>query len=402
MNDEKVVNELKKAAEVLGMELSAIEEKYNEIREQHGIEDGSIAMSLFRQWFSGMKRVADSGEEPEQKTGSDNHTVLGYVVAVEDLRDFEQYNRDQLKASIIRDENTTFNAGKFAKVTQTENGYEISRIHDNELSTVSKGSDWEIPESVMDVNGNLCIPLDDRKDLPWGPNKDYGMPKPLNNYQRGVHFIGSLNGGEVKYWKIGLKDDKAKDWNVDALRAVYLDVYASPEHLDSGNLYNVDLETVVYNDELENPQPMNDNFQTLIAENMRGFICPLINLENYHMNNKNRPAKERLVIVDGNVSNMYMNPNSNGNRTLYISDLNADFDYDNPSGATPCWVPEHVELDFGIGSQILVIGRSSQSMNQETGIMRPCSINVFGVIVLNRMGSPTVAQDSGETNVDWF
>ena len=178
---------------------------------------------------------------------------------------------------------------------------------------------------------------------------------------------------------------------------------ATTSMLDSGNLANPDLDSVTYNDELENPQPMNDNMQTLIAENMRGFVCPLVNLENYHVNNKHRPTKERLVVTDGNVTSMYMKPNSNGNRTLYISDVNADFDYDNAGFAsTPCWVPEHIELDFGIGSQILVIGRTNQSTNQETGELRQCSINVFGVIVLNRMGSPNTTPDSGETYTDWF
>jgi len=403
MNDEQVGNELRKAAENLGMEISAIKEKYDEICSQHGLESSPVALNLFRQWFSGMKRVADSGEEPKQKTqGSDNHTFFGYVVAVEDLRDFEQWNRDQLKGQIIRDANTPFNEGKYAKIVKTETGYTASKIVDNEIKTISRGLDWKDAEAIMEVNGELVLPLDDRKELPWGANKKYGHPKPLHNFQRAAHCIGSLNNGEIQYYRLGLKNDKAKDFNIDMHRAVYLEVYASSDMLDSGNLANPNLDEATYNDELENPQSVNDNMQQLIAENMRGYVCPLVNLENYHQNNKHRPAKERIIVTDGNVTNMYMNPNSNGNRTLYISDLNADFDYDNPSGATPCWVPEHVELDFGIGSQVLVIGRSNQSTNQETGELRQCSINVFGVIVLNRMGSPNTTQDSGETYTDWF
>ena len=404
MNDENVKNELTKAAEILNMELSAIEEKWNEIKSTNGLGDDQhqIAITLFRQWFAGKKRVLDTGVEPTKTNrGNDNQTVFGYVVAVEDLRDFEQYNRDQLKAAIIRDENTTFNAGKYARLHKTETGYEVSQVMDNEVLTRPLNN-TELPESVMEVNGNLIVPIDDQKFLFGKENKKYGHPKPLNNFQRGVHFIGSLEGKDTQYWRIGLKGDKAKNWNVDGERAVYIDVFATQDHLDSGNLYAPNLETVMYNDELENPQPANHNLQTLIAENMRGFVCPLINLENYHVNNKNRPAKERLVVTDGTVTNMYMNPNSNGNRTLYISDLNSEFDYDNPQGATPCWVPEHVNLDFGIGSQILVIGRSNQSQNQETGEMRQCSINVFGVIVLDKHGSPTTTQDSGETYTGWF
>jgi len=404
MNDEKVTNELKKAAEVLNMEHSAIEEKYNEICGQHGLESGPIALNLFRQWFSGVKRVSDSGEEPKQQSqGSDNHTFCGYVIATEELRDFEEYNRTQLKAAIIRDSNSAFNAGKYARVEKTEEGYVAPKIVDNDVKTIKIDSRDEVfIEAIMDVNGQLVLPLDDQELRFGSPNKQFGKPKPLNNFVRGVHLIGQIGGGEIQYWRLSTKNDAAKDWAVDTERAFYVDVYGNQDMLDSGRISSPNMESVVYNDEMENPQPMNGNLQQLIAENMRGFVCPLVNLENYHTNNKHRPAAQRLVVTDGNVTNMYMKANRNGNRTLYVSDLNADFDYDNPSSATPCWVPEHVDLDFGIGSHILVIGRTNQSTNQETGELRQCSINVFGVVVLNRMGSPNTTPDSGETYTDWF
>ena len=403
MNDEQVKNELNKAAVGLNMDLSAIEQKFNEIREQHnfGPEQNVIAMQLFRQWHSQMRNSSGTENVERKSSGADNHTVFGYVVAVDELRDFEEYNRNQLTAEIIRDSNSAFNAGKFARVRKTETGYEVSQVMNNEVLTRPL-QNTELPESTMEVNGELIVPIDERKQTPWGENKQYGHPKPKHNFRRTAHFIGALEGKDVKYYQIGLKGEVAQNWNVDVCRAVYIDVYATESHLDSNNLYNPDLSTITYNDELENPKNVSADIQTMIAENMRGFVCPLVNLENYHMNTKGRSAKERIVVTDGLVTNMYMNPNSNGNRTLYISDMNAEYDYDDPMGATPCWVPEHVELDFGIGSQILVIGRTNQSTNQETGELRPCSINVFGVIVLNRHGSPNTTPDSGETYTGWF
>jgi len=410
MNDEQVRNELNKAATNLGMELSQMEQKYAEIAEQNGIDDSLITMNLFRQWYSGVSKKTNSGEEPKINSGGkkpNERTFFGYIVASEEARDFEQYNRDQLTAAIIRDSNAAFNEGKYARVVETESGYEISQVMNNEVVTRPL-QNTVLPESVMDVNGQLVVPVDDRKELPWKndkgtfDNEAYGHPKDKHNWRRNIHLIGSVDGGEIQYWSLGAKNDAAQDWDVDMQRGVYIDCWARDGDLDGGKLFGPKLDTVVYNDELENPQPMSSNMQTLVAENMRGFVCPLVNLEGYHQSNKGRPARERMVITDGSVTNMYMNPNSNGNRTLYVSDVNADFDYDNPTSATPCWVPEHVELDFGIGSQILIIGRTNQSTNQETGELRQCSINVFGVIVLNRMGSPNTTQDSGETYTGWF
>ena len=132
-------------------------------------------------------------------------------------------------------------------------------------------------------------------------------------------------------------------------------------------------------------------------------VTGLVNLENYHNTVKTLPAKERIVVTDGNVTNMNMNPNKTGNRTLFISDINADFDYENDGySSTPCWVPPHIDIDFGIGSHVMILGRTSQSMNQETGQLRQVSINVFGVVVLDKRGNPVNVQDSGEQYEGWF
>jgi hypothetical protein len=50
----------------------------------------------------------------------------------------------------------------------------------------------------------------------------------------------------------------------------------------------------------------------------------------------------------------------------------------------------------------MVLGRTSQSVNQETGQLRQCSINVFGVVVLDKRGNPVNVQDSGEQYEGWF
>ena len=92
MNDEQVKNELNKAAVGLNMDLSAIEQKFNEIREQHnmGPEQNVIAMQLFRPWHSQMRNSSGKENVERKSSGTDNHTVFGYVVAVDELRDFEE------------------------------------------------------------------------------------------------------------------------------------------------------------------------------------------------------------------------------------------------------------------------------------------------------------------------
>mgnify|MGYP003643984422 CR=1 FL=1 len=412
--DEKVGNEVSKAAEILGLPLEDVQDKWGKIVEDNDLNLGNeqevnLGLTLFRQWFTGIRRVQDSGETIKTGGNSLVKTGFGVVIAVEDARDFEEYSRNQLQAEFMRDRNAAFNAGKFAYADELEEGnYKISQIIENELSERTennKGQPYtDLPPSVMEVDGRLIIPIDERKVMPWGAeNKGFGQPRAAHNWRRTVHFIGEVNGSGIKYWRVMTKDDTAQNWNVVPEEFVYLDLIWDEE---KGEAYPIKdtLGSMVYNKDMETPKDVSSvTISNLIVENMRDKVTGLINLENYHNSVASLPVKARVVVTDGNVTNMNMNPNKTGNRTLRISDINADFDYDNDGeSSTACWVPPHVDVDFGIGSHVLVIGRSSQSRNNETGELRAVSINVAGIVVLDKRGSPVVVSDSGEQYDGWF
>tara|TARA_R110000824_G_scaffold196128_8_gene379194 strand:- start:4796 stop:6043 length:1248 start_codon:yes stop_codon:yes gene_type:complete len=413
---EKAINEVNKAAQILGLAQEEVQTKWNKIVEDNDLDlqkddEVNLGLTLFRQWFTGVRRVQESGQTVNVGGGGSLvKTGFGVIVAVEEARDFEEYARNQLQAEFMRDRNATYNAGKFAYAEQMENGnYKISQIFENELkerTENSKGQSYtELPPSSMEIDNQLIIPIDERKVMPWGDeNKSYGHPKPKNNWRRTVHFIGEVNNGGIQYWRIMTKDNVAENWNLDAEEFVHLNLIWDA---DKGEAYPVkdSLETAVYNKDMENAVDTSTvNLSNLVAENMRDKVTGLINLENYHGEVSSLPQKARIVVTDGNITNMNMNPSEKtGNRTLRISDINADFDYDNDGeSSTACWVPSHVNIDFGLGSHVLVIGRTSQSTNQETGQLRPVSINVCGLIVLSKRGNPSSATDSGETDTGWF
>jgi len=96
-----------------------------------------------------------------------------------------------------------------------------------------------------------------------------------------------------------------------------------------------------------------------------------------------------------------MRLSSNGNQTVYLSDLNADFSYgDDDNASTPCWIPQEMEIDFGIGSNLMIVGRTSQSVRD--GEVMPVSINVLGINVLHRHGSSEIVSQPAEDLTDWF
>ena len=404
--NENTKKEMADAARILSLSQEEVDTKWNSIVSDNSLDVNNeselkLGLTLFRQWFTGMRAVKGSGGK--QQGGGLVKTGFGVIVGIEDARDFEQYSRDQLVAEYMRDRNAAFNAGKFAYADGDEGNYVITQILDGEM----KERQWtkELPESTMEIDGRNVIPIDNRKVLPWGDdNKQYGYPSPASNWRRNIHFIGAVEDSGPAYWVIQSKNETAKNWNVRAGEYIHIDLIWAE---DKKAAYPVPdtLGSVVYNEEMENPRNTTTmpTMRNLVAEMLKEKVTGLINLENYHNSVKTLPAKERLVVTDGNITNMNMNPNKTGNRTLFISDINADFDYENDGySSTPCWVPPHIEVDFGIGSHVMIIGRTNQSTNQETGELRQCSINVFGVVVLDRRGSPVNVTDSGEQYEGWF
>jgi len=75
-------------------------------------------------------------------------------------------------------------------------------------------------------------------------------------------------------------------------------------------------------------------------------------------------------------------------------------DYENDTGMVTCWIPEHLELDFGIGSTVIVIGRTSQRQGEDG--VEPATINTAGIFVTARNGSPVDVPTPVEEDFDWF
>ena len=96
---------------------------------------------------------------------------------------------------------------------------------------------------------------------------------------------------------------------------------------------------------------------------------------------------------------MNMTPTKNGNRIINLTDLNAEMNYDN-DGITTCWIPNHLSLDFSIGSTVIVVGRTSQRITDEGA--EPVTINVSGVYCTVKHGSAVVVEQAVEEDFDWF
>jgi hypothetical protein len=408
---EKMNEEISKAAEVLDLPLEEVKEKFASIVTQHSLNlenesDKNLAIGLFRQWFGQQRRQQQVGTKPQQQS-SFGGNGFGIVIGVEDARDMMVYQRTQVEGEYRRDSDLVYQEGKVAVVVQTDSGYQISQWLNNEEQTRNKDSEWKLPESAIEIEDTWIIPVDNRPAFASGDkNRKYGQPLPLEEFRRRVHFIGEGHDspGGVKHWTLGLKDTIAINFSVETFRFCHIFGKWNP---DIGTMWGIKNQTTVtYNDELDEnhdnyQDTTNVDVQDLLGDVMGDYIVPLIDLERRHQETAALPLADKLVITDGVVTNMNLRQSSTGNRTLFISDLNADFNYEGEEYfSTACWVPPHLEIDFGIGSHVILVGRTSQ--REVDGELTSVSLNTFGIYVVDKRGQPLEYEDADEDDGDWF
>ena len=150
--------------------------------------------------------------------------------------------------------------------------------------------------------------------------------------------------------------------------------------------------------------------EDLLVEHMAEYVADLIELESYHELISQQQGL-RLVVTDGIVTSMNLTPNErSGNRVMWVEpvDANYGFDEDDIPESTPIWVPSHLDINFGVGSDVVVVGRTNQTQKKDEngmpldGEYNPVTINLYGVYA--RTATGVVVEDveeDGESMEYW-
>lgn len=392
--------EIAKASEVLGMELNEVEEKYMEICDKNGldnVEDWKLSLSLFRQWFSGTVAYKDS-PAPERSSNSLVKTAKGYFISVDAARDMAGMQNERIKNEYIRDPTGVFSSGKVATVMLAGGGHAVTRMYNGEEQTVSVA---ELPKNNFEIDsGQWIIPLDNMPAYGERANPNYGKPLPHEQFRMAGVFIGTIEGAEEKVYYFSYKGEASKDFCPNTFSLLEIQVIPDSNNLDRMYGFKTGtLESLVYTEE---EQPTLEQLQSHVMAHAVTHYSPLIDLNRYHTTVGDKRYAERFVISDGSVSSVNMTPNSFGTRRVTITDLNSDFDYDGGQWAgTTCWVPSHIDIEFGIGSNVLVVGRTSQGRNDD-GSLGDITLNVSGLLCVENRGAVVEPFEAEEDDLDWF
>tara|TARA_R100000315_G_scaffold62349_1_gene43416 strand:- start:3129 stop:4364 length:1236 start_codon:yes stop_codon:yes gene_type:complete len=410
--NEKIEKELSNLAKRMNLSEEEMTTKYNEIAASNGIDlnderSGMVCLTLTRNFVRGALKGKKS-------TGGFGDSIWGFVVGEEPARDVQEWSRRTLQNDYRTDPNKVLNDGRIAEIVETDAGaFEKSQVLNGTLETKNIP---QVPNSAIEVDDKKWIvPVDNRKAFMSGDaNPRYGKPLPAEEYRKRVHIIAKKDGGEFAYYSLGLKNDAAKDWNADHYRWLHLHVILNDERAAAYGIKGRTLESLTYNDALD---PESDNhvdtsglsMEDLVGDLMGEWVADLIEIEDYH-NSLREQSGIKMVLTDGIVTSMNLTPNEKtGNRVLWVEPIDANYGFEDEemSDSTPVWIPEGVNIDFGIGSDVILLGRTNQTQKKDENgnylddEWNPVSINLYGVYPRVALGNANVAEEVND-DVDFW
>ena len=405
--NEKIMKEIEIGANHMGISTEELVEKYRAICKENGVEvDNDISVSLLRNYVR--------GNMPTKKTNNNSgsnslvKSAFGFFVSLEAPRDMMSWNRNKAREEYLRDNDKALEDGLVAVATDNgDDTYTIARYYKGDYGEKMVKNLVDGAEELED--GSIIIPLDSMPTYPSGvENRRYGKPLPKNEFRRNGIFYGSVDGGDMKSYYFSYKNQGGIDFAPDTFDWVHFKAIPSDDGL---NLYGM---TMATKDSLIRNEGLNpDNsdyrnmegfdFSSCLYENYPKNGTPLVDLDRLHTTLQMEATKDRFAIVEGTVVNQRMTPTANGNRILSITDKASDMELTEDDGdlATTCWIPEHININFGIGSTVLVVGRTSQRIVD--GEAEPITINTSGLLVQEAVGNPIAEQEGVEDeDLDWF
>lgn len=402
--NEQTREEIDKAASLLGMSSEDAVAKFESICEENGLSpDAPIALGLWRSYAAQQRRA--QGTAPKQNNQLAKK-AFGFFISLDAPRDMMSWNRNRAKEEYKRNADAALEKGVIATATRTDDGkWNILRVFKGEYQNRIVNN---LPEGAEELdNGETVIPLDaTEKYMNGGTNKNFGKPLPKEQYRRTGIFFGRVGDDtENKSYFFSYKNEGCMEFSPKCFEFLHMMVIKNDNGTDIYGFTDVTKASLIMNADLD---PENSDYRDVsnfdytdcLTEWFADKIAPLVDLNSKHINNLTLPSKERYVITDGTVCNMNMTAFANGNRIVNITDLTAEFNYDDGNNMTTCWVPAHIDIDFGIGSNIIVIGRTSQR-NTEEG-PEPVTMNVSGMYVVERCGTPVEIESAEENDFDWF
>jgi hypothetical protein len=249
--------------------------------------------------------------------------------------------------------------------------------------TLFKTSPQEaVTNGITDENG---VPLDTKEK--WGEkiNPNFGKPLPEHNYIRNLYGIAikkKVKDDKPKLFTMTLTGAKAEDETIPIFAPVRFMANDNIK-LSTENCYVLRQSTFTKFD--IDKTLILPEFGELIKSVLKDSFVELKNLTAYHTANKDN--FNRLVITEGDVSSLNLEPTAFGSRIMTIDDEALALENIEGADGITCWLSNRINIDFAEGSKVIVVGKTNQGKKKDelglpTEELGNVSINVYGVYAL--------------------
>lgn len=257
-----------------------------------------------------------------------------------------------------------------------------------------------IAEGITNEEG---VPLDARKEWANGKqNQNYGKPLPDHNFMRNIFGIATKTKTKEapRFFSININGDKATNEDIPLFKPVRFMAIdrTTPEQGDT--MYQLNASTFT-NFAVDNKLQL-PSYRDLISKYYK--ITNLKEILAYHEINKDN--FNRVVVVEGDVSSLNLEPTSAGSRVMVVEDSSTALEDLDAKGIT-CWVPKKINIDFAEGSRVLVVGKTSQGKKKDadgnyTEELGDVTINVYGCYAIPeyKIAQPEEINPITEENLD--
>ena len=280
--------------------------------------------------------------------------------------------KKQLRSPAVSFEGIIIGVGDVVDTVMKKRKEAIDFFNTNPQKSIEMG--------ITDINGN---PLDVRKEWSDGkPNNNFGKPLPENSYLRnifGIAMKSTLKDAKPKFFSMTISGEVAKNDNINMFKPVrFRAIDKTPQEVQDKFILNSSTFSKFDIDEtIKLPST-----KELINTYCSNLIVKMSNLQEYH--NRVKEDFNRIVIVEGDVSTLVMEPSSAGSRRLIIEDSD---NIDLESKGLTCWIPLRIPIDFAEQSKVLIVGRTGQGTKKDeagnkTEELGDININTFGVYAI--------------------
>ena len=395
-----------KTATAIGMTDTDALVRFDDICQKNSVsvsEEPMLALNLWKEFYNSALRAQRTTTNATTNSGGFYKQAYGFFASLDEARDMLARKNEMIVNDYRRDRDNTFNEGLVAVFTEVDGKYEGKMVRDEQEVVKIMAS---LPENHVDLeDGTYVVPLD-TNDADWNKAR-YGKPLPKSEWRRSGVFIGEVDGRMGKYF-FNYKGESTKDFCPDTFTFVHFDCILNSN--DKNKIHGGKartLSSLVINSELSDEDRKDTtgvNMLDVLMEYSESNFTPIIDLGQAHNMVMDKEYNDRFVFTDGDVTTVNMNPTKNGNRYFVLADFNSEFSIEDDN--LTCWTPPHIGIDFGIGSKIVVVGRTSQGTDDE-GNLRPISLNVNGIYVTKaRGGSPDeithIDDDDDGFDDDWM